>query len=130
MIIISKYPPNYEKICKRFPIRNRTGIIFTYGNKLYNPGNGIIPDHLKIHEETHARQQQEHKNGIDGWWEQYFNSSKFRLSQELEAYRNQYKSIRSRKERRLVLKNIAKDLSSDLYGNLVTYKKAKKLIME
>jgi len=44
------------------------------------------------------------------------------LSQELEAYRNQYKYAQinyGRKLRRKLLDHIAKDLSSAIYGNII-----------
>ena len=128
MKIVHKYPPNIEDIKSVFPISR--GIIFTYGDTIYNPDNFIIPDDLITHEETHMKQQ---GKDPDRWWKRYFVDQKFRLEQELEAYRNQYRYAinnydkRSRKE---LLKRISKDLSRPLYGSLVTKKEAKKLIKE
>ena len=131
MKIIFDYPPNYDRICKYFPVKNKKGIVFTYGNLLYNPDDGYIPEHLVVHEETHARQQEEHNGGAVGWWEQYFKNAKFRLLQELKAYQNQYQYAvkhENRKMRRVILDRISKDFASDIYGNLLTKKNARKLI--
>lgn len=134
MKIVNKYPPNYDEIIQHFPVKNKRGIIFTYGDKLYVPAMGTIPhipDHLMAHEKTHSKQQKNHKGGVKGWWKQYFEDKQFRLDQESEAYRNQYnhaKETLNRKECRLILKKIAKDLSSKIYGNLVSKLTARVLI--
>jgi len=129
--VVKEFPPNYERIIQYFPVKNKKNIIFTYGNKIYNPSNGYIPEHLMRHEETHTKQQKEHPGGVNGWWEQYYRDAKFRFAQELEAYRNQYQYVKeteSREFRRMILNNISKDLSSEIYGRLTTKKIARKLI--
>lgn len=130
MKIKHKYPPNYQEIIEHFPtVENMTGVIFTYGNKLYVPGGENIPDDLMKHEETHQRQQME--MGIDEWWNRYFEDAEFRLDQEVEAYRNQYKYARENYDRadyRQLLKKIAKDLSRPMYGSIINKKEAVKLI--
>ena len=130
MRIKHKYPPNYSKIIENFPaVAKRQNIVFTYGDILYVPNGGSISDDLMIHEETHKRQQKE--IGKKLWWNIYFNDISFRLSQELEAYRNQYGYIKThygRQLRRKMLRKIAKDLSSPIYGNLINREKASILI--
>jgi hypothetical protein len=127
MKIVFEYPPNIEDIKKKFVLRPT--VIFTYGDTIYNPGRGIITKDLMVHEETHQRQQ-----GIDpaGWWMLYLNDPQFRLSQEVEAYQNQYqyfiKYNHGRNEIFLFVLKIARDLSSSLYGNVVEYHEAVKLI--
>ena len=127
MKIIYEYPPNIEKIREHFPIKS--GIIFTYGGELYNPDKGNISADLMAHEETHVAQQ---GNDPDKWWDRYFIDDAFRLEQETEAYRNQYKySLENynRAGRKRLLKKISKDLSSPLYGNLITENEAKEAII-
>ncbi|HEC32912.1 MAG TPA: hypothetical protein ENI63_01470 [Candidatus Kaiserbacteria bacterium] len=128
MKIVYKYPPNIEKIRAVFPLHK--GIIFTYGDTLYNPDRGKIDEALMKHEETHTRQQ---GDDIDGWWEKYFVDVDFRMKQELEAYQNQYKYAvenYSRNMRRVLLKVISKDLSSAMYGNIISEEEAKGAIKE
>jgi hypothetical protein len=127
--IIKDYPPNYDVICRAFPIvKSRPNVIFTYGDTLYSPAGNPIPDHLMAHEETHTRQQSE--NGPDMWWRYYLASPAFRLEQEVEAYRAQYKVLASygRPERRRIFAQITKDLASAIYGNMVSKEQARKLI--
>jgi len=129
MKIVIAYPPNYEEICQRFDIRNRKTIIFAYGDKLYNPGGGHIDESLMVHEETHERQQK--AIGIEEWWKRYLADDDFRLSQEVEAYRNQYehaKKILSRPARRALLKHIINDLSGKMYGNIISAEEAERLV--
>ena len=128
MEIVFDFPPNIEELRKHFDLKE--SIVFTYGNKLYNPGHGNIDEHLMKHEQTHSRQQVEDPAG---WWEKYIADPKFRVSQELEAYRNQYRSFAVGKDRNktfLFLHRIAKDLSSGIYGSVLSYQEAIKLIKQ
>ena len=129
MKIINKKPPVWDEVVKRFDIEGQA-VIFAYGDKIYNPFNAIIPDDLIVHEETHMHQQEKFGD-IKKWWIKYLDDSEFRLSQELEAYRIQYKYSKenySRQMRKALLKRIAKDLSSPVYGNIISFDKAKDLI--
>lgn len=134
MKIVKDYPPNIEAIRAKFTLHEY--VVFTYGDTLYNPGGWKIADDLMVHEETHVVQQ-----GDDpaGWWNKYLNDEKFRLEQEIEAYRNQYLYFR---ENRCIKPNgkirasrlgefvsrIASDLSSEIYGNIINYQEARERI--
>lgn len=99
-------------------------IAITYGKTVYC--HKEMPDHLKEHEMVHVKQQ---KNVFFAffWWILYLCSAKFRLSQELEAYRAQYQyicrhfSISKRLETARALANL---LSGPMYGGLVTFAEA------
>ena len=134
MRIVKSQPPNIEEIRVKFTLSDR--VVFTYGSVLWNPGGGLIPDDLMIHEETHEKQQ-----GDDpaGWWQRYLSDKHFRLEQELEAYRNQYQYFKETKcvkptgnvrQRRLnsFLHRIARDLSSQIYGEMISLEEAEALI--
>lgn len=123
-IIYGKYPPNYKAIVKAFDIKGNDGIVFTYGHKLYVPGGQEIDKHLMVHEETHAKQQG--AMGVEDWWERYLVDPGFRFMQELEAYRNQYRSMATLQLQVRVgyLNHIATDLSGPMYGNLLTKEQA------
>ena len=107
----------YERAVKQFG-----------GDKIYTKSD--LPQHLIVHETTHIRQQA--KMGVEKWWDRYFEDEKFRFSQELEAYRNQYKYITENynddKIITMLLKSLAKDLSGYIYGNLCSFKEALSLI--
>jgi hypothetical protein len=130
-VIYGQYPPNYNQIASTFQIRGKKGVVFTYGDKIYIPsGNKPAPD-LMAHEEIHVQQQT--KMGPDKWWERYLEDTRFRLDQELEAYRMQYaicKMHYGRTERRSVLKKISRDLAGPIYGNLMSSSEAEQMIKE
>lgn len=129
MKILKENPPNYEEICKVFDVVESKSIVFTYGDTIYNPSGGEVSNNLYAHEKVHMKQQ-----GDDpaGWWNKYLVDKKFRLTQEVEAYRKQWKyfvnhnhHIEAQKQ---LLNKIANDLASPIYGNIIDLKGAIKLI--
>lgn len=130
MEVINEYPPNYKDITAVLQIVGRDSIVFTYGDKLYNPSGAVIADHLMVHEETHKRQQGQTTPAE--WWRKYLADEEFRLDQELLAYRLQYRFMKSngypRNYRRDVLNKIAKDLAGKMYGHIISRDEAKRLI--
>jgi len=130
MKIKHKTPPNYEEIIKYFPwVAKRENVIFTYDGILYVPSGNKISLDLMAHEETHVKQQKE--MGVKEWWDLYYIDPEFRLTQELEAYTNQYKygvENYNRHYRRQLLKKVIEDLSGPLYGHIISKDKAKELI--
>ena len=119
-------PNIYYKCREKFGIDWHKGVIITYGDTVYCKFN--ISDDLKVHEETHVRQQNE--MGKELWWEKYFDNKKFRLSQEVEAYRNQMEYIRNNYSKTLI-KNLKKKIIQDMctiYDGMCTFKQARKLL--
>jgi hypothetical protein len=132
MEIVYGLPPNYEEVAKTFNIRSNQGVIFTYGNKIYVPGGEriSIDKPLMKHEETHARQQK--VMGVEEWWDAFLADPAFRLSQELEAYRNQYRAMAGLplEDKINYLDHISADLAGEIYGNMLTKEEAKAVIVE
>lgn len=129
MEIVNEFPPNIEKIKAKFGDKEISHAVFTYGDKIYNPQKFDIQDHVVAHEQVHRIQQEE--IGVEAWWDKYLNDSKFRLEQELEAYSVQYRFIRSRfnnKSAKWFLEVISRDLSSPMYGNIVSSFQASTMI--
>lgn len=128
MKILYEYPPNIEAIKQRFEVPYEA--VFTYGDTLYVPHGGTIDKALMVHEETHMRQQK--TIGKEVWWDWYLGSKDFRLSQEVEAYQNQYreqkKHIKDRNELNRYLQRLAQDLSSPMYGKIMTLTEARQAI--
>lgn len=102
------------------------GVVFAWGDTLYNPNRaGVSPD-LMTHEEVHGAQQKA-MGGPEIWWERYLIDPKFRLEQEIEAYGAQARYLRwmsGRKKYLEVFEKISRDLSSSLYGNIISYEEA------
>ncbi len=118
--------PRLEEAKKVFPIQ--PGVVFTYGDTIY--ADGEISYGLVRHELTHVRQQT--SMGKDIWWDKYLVDPEFRLSQEIEAYQNQYRIYREKEPARAYIYRIAMadDLSGGLYQVEITFEEAKKLIAQ
>lgn len=122
MKVSNGLPPNIELIKKVFPIKSNT--IFTYGDTIFiqNIKFETIPQDLLAHEKIHIYQQGDNP---DAWWDQYLKDINFRLNQEAEAYREQYKfycrAIKDRTRRFKFLGTLANDFSGPLYGKMLTY---------
>jgi len=117
--------PYYELYKETFPIDKET--IFVYKDTIYTDiPREKIPFDIYYHELEHLRSQQE--IGADIWVERYINSQKFRLQEELRAYRYQLKMVLEttgdKQEHFNILTESARNLSSPLYGNLVKYQQA------
>ena len=106
---------------KKFPITNET--IFPYGDTIYT--NYDLPPDILVHELVHLKQQEK---GLNEWENKYLNDPKFRLTQEIEAYQAQVKSLKDRNMRAVSKVRCARALSSDLYGGLISYEEALKLL--
>ena len=125
MKISTRIPTIYLILKKKFGVQWDKGIIITYGDTIYCKYK-ISPD-LEVHEATHIKQQADY--GVKEWWERYIVDAPFRLSQELEAYKTQAEWIRKHSNnQKFLLEKIWTDISSSIYGNMITYEEAKKLI--
>ena len=124
--IVVGWPPIKDRILEAFPaVRARRGVIFSWGSIIYNPHNVAIPPALRAHEAVHEVQQ----NGDPlAWWERYIADPAFRYEQELLAHRAEWRAQPNRAARRAGLVEIARRLSSPMYGGLITFDQAKAAI--
>lgn len=132
MSIILSRPPNFAAIVAVFPDAEKAGIIFSYGRDIYNPSNAHISNALLAHEEVHGRRQTDSRPKIHAWWDRYLIDAEFRLSEELPAHQAEFRAacaqISDRNLRGMMCVNIAKRLSSPLYGSMITFTQAMKAI--
>lgn len=126
MIVSTETFPFYEECRAKFGVDIDKGVVFTYGDTIHARCN--ISQDLYEHEYTHSMQQL--KMGKDLWWKVYLENDEFRLKQEVEAYRAQYKFAKggNREYNFRFLHRIAMDLSGPTYGGVVTYQEALNLI--
>lgn len=110
--------PKLEEYKKHFNVTEKT--IFAYDNCIYT--NYQLPQDILIHEIEHLKQQK--RDGLDFWLTNYLNDHKYRLKQEIEAYRVQLQSIKDRNLRAKIRIESAKNLSSDLYGGIISNERA------
>ncbi len=129
MRIVNDYPPNIEKLREAFNPGPNT--IFTYGEIIYNPSGGVLSTELLAHEKVHITQQ---GAGAEEWWQRYLDDVHFRLAQEIEAHRVEYKTYcagnKDRNRRSMFLQTIARRLSSPMYGNIITFREALRQISQ
>jgi hypothetical protein len=87
---------------------------------------------LLIHESIHSSQQEGNETIGKLWWQKYLQDSEFRASQELEAYAAQYGfikvQIKDRNRQDKHLRELAKMLSSKMYGSIISFSEAMKAI--
>ena len=130
MKILNQKPPDLVmESCQYHFKADLSNVVFTYGDTIYNPNNGFIDEFVLAHEEVHRLQQGDNPKA---WWDKYYVDPKFRLEQELQAYRVQYRVVKAMiPERNQVAQRLFKmahDLSSEIYGRAVTLTEALKLI--
>ena len=116
--------PLINLVSKTFEIDDHT--IFTYGNTVYF--NRDLSYDLVAHEIIHVFQQTE--MGAKKWWKKYLEDKDFRMKEELEAYKRQYLVMKRNDDVKaaFLLDSISSDLSGKLYGEIVSFEEAKKLI--
>jgi len=89
-----------------------------------------IPEQKYVHEKVHLDRQK--LMGVGEWWGRYLSDDAFRLNEEVLAYRAEVewikKNVATRNERRYLLNKIYTDLSSYVYGHIVSEDEAKKLL--
>lgn len=140
MKVENTFPPNYHLIITAIPaaVSDNTAI-FAYGDTIYNPHNCEITPDREVHEQVHQKQQ---GNYIDEWYLKYLSNSEFRLSQEIEAYGEQYKwicdnidahvakgsKLPSARLKRHALDSLSFSLSSASYGQIIGFGEAKSKI--
>jgi len=120
MEILIEQPPILDKILKAGMKPQKT-TIFAFKGKIFNPSGVDIPADILVHEEVHLKQQ---KGADDDWYDRYLTDKEFRLNEEIAAFREQYKFFcemeRDRNLRTRYLDKIAKNLSSEIYGEIIS----------
>lgn len=124
--IIHEKPPNFADIVKVCPTAIRVGVIFSWGDKIYNPSKVPIPRHLIAHEGVHGYRQR--LAGIEKWWDRYLKEPLFRLDEEIYAHHQEY-LVALRNIGPGSLRDIANRLCGPLYGGLLNYDQAVRAIL-
>jgi hypothetical protein len=111
-------PPNFDAIVAVFPKAGERGVLFAYGEDIYNPGGGNIPRFLLEHEYKHCARQ--FLIGADEWWRQYLTDQEFRYQEELLAHAVEYvvqaPALRDRNAQARLLHTTAARLVAPLYA--------------
>ena len=130
VLIVNEKPPVWDRICEAFGMTPKN-VIFAYGDRIYNPGGGVLPDFLIEHEKVHFKQQ---AGEVAVWWDKYLSDPQFRLEQEIEAYAHQYnemcKLTKDRNEHAKMLWGLSISLSSSIYNNIISHNEAMEVIQK
>lgn len=132
--VTSEFPPQhiYDRAKELFgdEVDFEKGTIFTYGWTIHIFHKDRLDTHLFHHESVHCRQQAKFASP-DEWWEKYFTDKQFRKQQEIEAYTRQVRAIKKyvkdKNKRVMYIHYICKDISSSLYGNMMSLEEAQKM---
>lgn len=129
-IVIAK-PPNYDQIVAVFPaVATFTGVIYSWGDLIYNPDNTQVDPWLRAHERVHADKQK--LMGIEPWWDQYLRDTDFRLAEEIRAHHTEFKQYCIRvggvRLRERQLQSIAERLCGPLYNGMLTPLEARRAV--
>lgn len=131
MRILVEYPPLYETITRAFPAAKGAGVIFAWGDIIYNPSDILVSRELIAHEEIHSAQQANYET-IMLWWHLYLETATFRYAQELPAHQAEYRAYCNRhpnsRKRAEYLNEVSAKLASPLYGSLMTVDAARRAI--
>jgi hypothetical protein len=127
-VIIAERPPNFDQILAAFPDAGKPGVIFAYGEHIYNPTGNPIPPALLAHEAVHCLRQRAMKcaaplaaeqDGVGRWWEMYIADPMFRYTEELFAHVAEFKAQANgidRNYRAKLLMSTAARLVAPLYN--------------
>jgi len=122
-----KDAPNLKELIDKFGV-NEDELIVAYGNVIYSPPKGMSKD-LLVHEMVHCERQGFANDSAKRWWELYMSDKKFRLAEEVIAYQKQFQFCcdvwKDRNKRTKILFAMAKELSSEMYGNLCSQLEAR-----
>jgi hypothetical protein len=119
-------PPNFEKIVAAFPKATGHGVIFAWGDTIYNPSGIEIPPPLLAHEAVHGQRQTENVGSIfrsevvERWWDKYIIDPEFRYYEELPAHAAEFHKImhmvHDRNQRAKLMMSTAQRLLAPLYN--------------
>ena len=82
-------PPNYDAIVQVFPKAATHGVLFAYGEDIFNPSNANIPKWIAAHEYKHCARQ--FLTTPESWWGLYLKDPEFRYYEEVLAHAAEYR---------------------------------------
>lgn len=87
MNVVIAQPPNLAEIDRVFPTRG-AGVIYAWGDTIYNPGGSVVTRSLFAHEAAHGRRQLNTfaENGVERWWRAYLDDPEFRYREEVVGH--------------------------------------------
>jgi hypothetical protein len=81
------YPPIFGRIKEVFPGAAKPGVIFAWGDTIFNPSGQLLSRPIFKHEEVHGKRQ---RGDPLAWWDRYLFDQEFRYEEELYAHAAEY----------------------------------------
>ena len=110
----------FDQILEAFPKASDYGVIFSWGELIYNPHGIVIAPALMAHEAVHGKRQAEYggKFSVEAWWQSYIADPEFRYREELPAHAAEFRVMmpRDRNERARLVMYEATRLIAPLYN--------------
>lgn len=133
MKIIEGLPFWFFLVKRKFPTIPMDKVGVTWGDCIYtNDPMAFAHPQKMAHEWVHAAQQKHSKLFGLIWWWAYCRTERFRFEEELEGYRAEWdwvqENAKDPHQNFRYLNGMATMLSSEHYGNLVGFDRAKGLI--
>lgn len=125
MRVSTRIPPIYFKCKKAFGVEWDRGLAITYGDTVY--AKYPLAPSVQVHEAVHIEQQA--LIGAEAWWDRYLIDKKFRLEQEVPAYKAQAEYIKTHQRSWMVdIRRLAVQME-EMYGDMIDYKQALNLLL-
>lgn len=129
--IVQRRPFFWRLIKWQFPDYDPESSVAVAFGKIVYANAPDFEESYKVHESTHLKQHRHSYFFASIWWIRYLLSKKFRFSQEVEAFQNQYSWIKRNYHDRKHwewLKLLGSQLASPLYGSMVEEIQARAII--
>lgn len=131
-IVHYQFPPIIDQIAAVFPGAMTPGVVFSWGDTIFNPSGEEIHRSLIAHEMIHlTRQGLAPGSALARWWQDYLTDPAFRFEEEKLAHIAEFGWWRlhsSGRIRNLALDFIAGRLSGPLYGRMISRPQAETLL--
>lgn len=128
MKIVVAPPPIIDEIVAVFSNARNPGVLFAFGDTIYNPDGLFIPPALIAHEEAHGARQRNYTSfgcrcigctkSVECWWNYYLKDPEFRYREEVIAHAAEFlaQDTRDRNMRAKLLMSTAQRLTAPLYA--------------
>lgn len=129
--VVHDRPPLWDEIVAAFPQARNPGVIFSWGDRIFDPSGDHLPPDLLAHEAVHGERQGTNEQKIRDWWQRYIEDPSFRLAEEIPAHQAEFRWLiehGNRSQRRKALRHVTERLAAPLYRYGITPAKARELL--
>lgn len=125
----SDAPPIWPEMMEKYGMRpwsEYPTLVCAYDGVIYAQSD--LPADVIVHERVHLERQAEYPGGAKAYLDRYMTDRAFLLEEETIAYRTQYAYIckveKHRGRQWNAKMRLARNLSGDIYGHVISYEEA------